>query len=136
MQDRSHLFQDRLFIASGAAPDRISNFSCGHVIPPENLLPLVIPAGPTGHRLDFTYGSRDKAETLDELYRVLSNASNVIPGGVVCFFPSYDYEERVRRYFEKKGNLESLAAKKPSQTKRRVQVGSMGSKDSRAGPFL
>ena len=83
------------------------------MIPPENLLPLVIPAGPTGHRLDFTYGSRDKAETLDELYRVLSNASNVIPGGVVCFFPSYDYEERVRRYFEQKGNLESLAAKKP-----------------------
>lgn len=37
---------------------------------------------------------REKEQTLDELYRVLSNACNVIPGGIVCFFPSYDYEAR------------------------------------------
>ena len=44
--------------------------------------------------------------------RVLLNATNIIPGGVVCFFPSYDYEERVRSFFEKKGYLEKLTARK------------------------
>ena len=71
-------FQDQLFIASGAAPERISNFSCGHVIPPQNLLPLVIPSGPSGHRLDFTHGCRDKVETLDELYRQMQYFTNNI----------------------------------------------------------
>lgn len=51
--------QDQLFLACGASADRITHFSCGHVIPPENLLPVVMTAGPTGLKFDFTFASRD-----------------------------------------------------------------------------
>ena len=105
-------FRDQLFASAGAPPERIHHFSCGHVVPKENILPLVLCQGPTGKTLDFTFGNRDKEETLDELHRSLSNISNVTPGGIVCFFPSYDYENRVFSYWTKKGLVEKLEAKK------------------------
>ena len=79
---------------SGAPIERISNFSCDHIVPQENVLPLVIKCGPTSKLLDFSFQRRDQPETLSELSRVLMNACNVIPGGVVVFFPSYEYESR------------------------------------------
>ena len=82
------------FIFLGATIDRIEHFSCGHIVPPENVLPLVIKTGPSNKLLDFSFQKRDLLETLSELSRVLINACNVIPGGVVVFFPSYDYEAR------------------------------------------
>ena len=87
-------FQDQLFISAGADLERISYFSCGHIVPPENVLPLVMKSGPSGKTLDFTFQSRDKLETYQELSRCLINACNIIPGGIVVFFPSYDYESR------------------------------------------
>jgi chromosome transmission fidelity protein 1 len=80
-------FKDQLFVSAGASVERVTHFSCGHVIPKENILPIVLQRGPSGRELDFTFTNRDRQETMDELYSVLSNCSNVIPGGVVCFFP-------------------------------------------------
>ena len=85
---------NELFHFSGATIDRIEHFSCGHIVPPENVLPLVIKTGPSNKLLDFSFQKRDQLETLSELSRVLINACNIIPGGVVVFFPSYDYESR------------------------------------------
>ncbi len=86
--------QDQLFLSAGASADRVTSFSCGHVVPSESLLPVVLTSGPSGQRLDFTYKSRDKEAMLDELNRVLINTCNIVPGGIVCFLPSYDYENR------------------------------------------
>lgn len=36
--------------------------SAGHVIPPENILPLVLCAGPSGQELDFTFQNRDSPQ--------------------------------------------------------------------------
>lgn len=36
----------------------------------------------------------------------------MIPGGVVCFFPSYEYEKQVYGHWEKTGLLSRLSAKK------------------------
>ena len=74
--------------------DRIVNFSCDHIVPPENVLPLVIKCGPSSKVLDFSFQKRDQTDTLSELSRVLMNVCNVIPGGIVVFFPSYEYEAR------------------------------------------
>ena len=33
-------FKDQLFIQAGAEPTRVMNFSCDHVVPGENILPI------------------------------------------------------------------------------------------------
>ncbi len=49
---------------------------------------------------------------MDELGRTLVNLCTVVPGGVVCFFPSYDYEKKVHTHWERTGVLEKIGRKK------------------------
>ncbi|KAM3609175.1 uncharacterized protein V6R79_010695 [Siganus canaliculatus] len=105
-------FKQELLLSAGVAAERISEFSCGHVIPPENILPLVLCSGPSGQELDFTFQNRDSPRMMDETGRVLSNICNVVPGGVVCFFPSYEYSRRIISHWEASGALTRLANKK------------------------
>ncbi|XP_077373159.1 ATP-dependent DNA helicase DDX11 [Festucalex cinctus] len=105
-------FKQELLFAAGVQEERIAEFSCGHVIPPENLLPIVLCSGPSGQELDFTYQNRDSPRMMDETGRILSNICNVVPGGVVCFFPSYEYSRRVVAHWESAGVLTRLANKK------------------------
>ena len=62
-------FRDQLFLASGAPLSRVTSFSCDHVVPGSNLLPIVLPRGPSGHQLDFSFQHRGLDSTLDELGR-------------------------------------------------------------------
>ena len=39
--------------------ERIHTMSCGHVIPPENLVALPVCKGPTGQELEFTFEKRN-----------------------------------------------------------------------------
>ncbi|KAG8194708.1 hypothetical protein JTE90_028022 [Oedothorax gibbosus] len=104
-------FTHQLFIPAGVSLDRMSLFSCGHVIPPDNLSALGMATGPCGGTLDFTYKSRQLPQTIKEIGSVLLNIGNVIRGGVVCFFPSYDYEEFVYNELSKSKMLQSIAKK-------------------------
>jgi chromosome transmission fidelity protein 1 len=36
----------------------------------------------------------------------------MVPGGVICFFPSYDYEAFVYSHFQKMGIIDKLNCKK------------------------
>lgn len=105
-------FQDQLFLSAGSSIDRISLFSCGHIIPPENILPIALGAGPSGKSFHFSYASRDSLAMVTELGRLLINTSNMIPAGVVCFFPSYDYEKFVIDQFGKTGVIDQIERKK------------------------
>ncbi|XP_077639407.1 ATP-dependent DNA helicase DDX11 isoform X1 [Lonchura striata] len=105
-------FREQLLCRAGVDPARIVEFSCGHVIPPENILPIILCSGPSNQQLEFTYQTRDLPQMMDETGRILYNLCNVIPGGVVCFFPSYEYEKQVYRHWEKTGLLSRLASKK------------------------
>lgn len=51
-------FRDRLFVNSGATLDRIVEFSCDHIIPPENIQAIVMTRGPKEEKLLFNYESR------------------------------------------------------------------------------
>jgi chromosome transmission fidelity protein 1 len=51
-------FRVQLFMSAGATAERLTEFSCGHVIPPENILPIALAAGPSGKQLDFSYQAR------------------------------------------------------------------------------
>ncbi|KAK7097155.1 ATP-dependent DNA helicase DDX11-like [Littorina saxatilis] len=117
-------FKDQLFHAAGLPSHRIMEFSCGHVVAPDHLLALTLAVGPTGVPLDFTYQARDSPRLLDELGRVLINVCSVVPGGVVIFFPSYDYEQRVSAHWQQSGVLARLEAKKKifREPKNAVQV--------------
>lgn len=42
----------------------------------------------------------------------MTNICNLVPAGVVCFFPSYDYEKYVIENFEKTGVLTQIESKK------------------------
>ena len=66
----------------------------------------------SGARLDFSYQFRDKKETLDELGRTLVNIVNIVPGGVVVFFPSYDCEKLVCKHLETSGVFATSLKKK------------------------
>lgn len=49
---------------------------------------------------------------MDETGRILCNLCNVVPGGVVCFFPSYEYQRQVHAHWDKSGLLARLALRK------------------------
>ncbi|XP_066541762.1 ATP-dependent DNA helicase DDX11 isoform X2 [Hoplias malabaricus] len=105
-------FKEQLLLSAGVSEERIAEFSCGHVIPPENILPMVLCTGPSGQELEFTYQTRDTPQMMQETGRILSNLCNVVPGGIVCFFPSYEYERRILGHWESNGILQRLSAKK------------------------
>uniref|UniRef100_A0A8C7RW65 ATP-dependent DNA helicase DDX11 n=1 Tax=Oncorhynchus mykiss TaxID=8022 RepID=A0A8C7RW65_ONCMY len=105
-------FKQELLFSAGVGAERIIEFSCGHVIPPENILPIVLCSGPSGQELEFTFQNRDTPHMMEETGRVLSNLCNVVPGGVVCFFPSYDYSRRILENWDASGVLARLSSKK------------------------
>ncbi|KAG7401622.1 ATP-dependent DNA helicase chl1 [Phytophthora boehmeriae] len=101
---------DQLF---STVPEKdVDLFSCGHVIPPENLLGFTLMSGPSQKHLEFTYSRRDDMEALDELGRILLNLSRIVPGGVVVFFPSYRFEENAVRRWKVTKQYEQIQAKK------------------------
>ena len=55
-------FTEQLFIAAGAAPERIVTFSCDHVIPRENIACSIITHGPTGIEFEFNFQNRQNTK--------------------------------------------------------------------------
>ncbi|RLU18770.1 hypothetical protein DMN91_009127 [Ooceraea biroi] len=105
-------FTDQLFLMAGASPDRIMTFSCDHVIPKENIISNIVTRGPTGIEFEFNFQNRQNAKLLDELGRALLNLCNIVPAGIVVFFPSYSYEDTVFKHLDKSGVIAKISAKK------------------------
>ncbi len=93
-------------------PEKVHTFSCGHVVSPDRILPLALARGPSGTPLEFKHENRSNPATLDELGRLLVNVCKVVPQGVVCFLPSFAYEEHVHRHFASTGVLGTLGLRK------------------------
>ena len=68
-------FQYQLFGGAGASQDRVMTFSCGHVIPPDHILPIALTRGPSNKELDFSWANR--AKLLDELFNLILNVIQV-----------------------------------------------------------
>ncbi|KAI9837845.1 MAG: hypothetical protein M1819_006779 [Sarea resinae] len=90
--------------------DRLTTLSCGHVIPPENLLAWPLSRGPTGLELSFTFERRTNEAIIDELGRAILNLCIAIPDGVVVFFPSYSYLEIVTQRWQKPSATKSSSS--------------------------
>uniref|UniRef100_H0V1P8 ATP-dependent DNA helicase DDX11 n=1 Tax=Cavia porcellus TaxID=10141 RepID=H0V1P8_CAVPO len=117
-------FREQLLAWAGTQSERVVEFSCGHVIPPDNILPLVLCSGPTGQQLEFTFQQRELPAMMEETGRILCNLCNVVPGGLVCFFPSYEYQRQVLAHWDKSGLLARLTVRKKlfQEPKRASQV--------------
>ena len=85
-------------------PTRLKTFSCGHIIPKENLIALPVAKGPGGIDFDFTYDKRNSLAMIEALGNCLLQLSNTIPDGLVVFFPSYAYLEQVVLRWQTKGS--------------------------------
>ncbi|XP_032675564.1 ATP-dependent DNA helicase DDX11 isoform X2 [Odontomachus brunneus] len=105
-------FIDQLFLMAGATTDRIVTFSCDHVIPKENIISNVVMRGPTGVEFEFSFHNRQNIKLLDELGRTLLNLCNIVPAGVVVFFPSYKFEDTVFKHLDKSGIISKISLKK------------------------
>ena len=75
--------------------ERLTTWSCGHIIPKENLTVLPVAKGPRDVELDFTYEKRNAPTVIDALGNIIVELCTSIPDGVVVFFPSYRYLDDV-----------------------------------------
>lgn len=91
---------------------QIRLFSCGHVIPKENMLCLCMGTGPTRTPLELTFANRTQHVVMDEIVRSLVNMCTIIPYGVVVFLPSYSYAEQLFARWKSQKQWERLEAKK------------------------
>ena len=76
-------------------PNRLRLWSCGHIIPPDNLIVWPVENGPKNIKFDFTYKNRNSSTMIKALGGSLLELSSIIPDGLVVFFPSYAYLDQV-----------------------------------------
>ncbi|KAF8195495.1 helicase C-terminal domain-containing protein [Pholiota molesta] len=90
----------------------ITCFSCGHIIPEENLQTLVVGKGPTGVELEFKANKQTDPTTIAQLGQILLNFASIIPAGVIIFFPSYKFLNTTKALWTNSGILAKLGVKK------------------------
>lgn len=84
-------------------------FSCGHVVPQSNIFISCLSNGPSGRiKLDFRHSRRTDNSICDELGLAVLDLIQVVPGGVILFFPSYSYEQHLVQRWRQTGLLEKL----------------------------
>jgi chromosome transmission fidelity protein 1 len=91
---------------------RVEKFQFGHVIPDENILPICLSTAPSSNPFEFTFLMRSRPSTMNDLGTLIINLCNVVPGGIVVFFPSYAYESTVYDYWLKNSIIRRIEAKK------------------------
>ena len=76
-------------------PGRLKTWSCGHIIPPENLIAMPVATASDGTSFEFTFEKRSSIRVLDALGESLISLAARVPDGMVVFFPSYAYLDQV-----------------------------------------
>lgn len=88
--------------------DRMTIFSCNHIIPDENLETYIIQES----QFEFTFEKRQSASLVKgSLFQFYDKLSLKVPidGGIVGFFPSYQYLEYVINLWKQVGLFERLS---------------------------
>lgn len=92
--------------------DRVTAFSCSHVVSPNNvLLQSLSKVGSTS--LDFRHTTRSSPAVCNALGTSLLELCRRIPHGLVVFLPSYAYEAKLIEYWKSTGVHSKLQAIKP-----------------------
>lgn len=90
--------------------DKIRKYSCGHIVPDENLKVFPIAASrrdkSSRSTFEFLFDQRNNTTMIENLGETVLDISHTIPGGIVVFFPSYKYLDQVlREWKNSKSNL-------------------------------
>lgn len=91
--------------------EKIKMFSCGHIIPKQNLTVATVKSG-HGEKFLFTFATRNNSQLLIALGKTILDLIRAIPGGVVVFFPSYAHLDSLSLW-EKNGLLNQIKTVKP-----------------------
>lgn len=92
--------------------NRLTTFSCGHIIPASNVQTLLLTKGPSGLDLEFKFAQQSNRQVVFELGQIVLNFCNVVPGGIVVFFPSYASLNFAREAWSQSGLLDKFSVKK------------------------
>ncbi|KAK7056977.1 ATP-dependent DNA helicase chl1 [Paramarasmius palmivorus] len=92
--------------------ERISTFSCGHIIDPTHLLTIAVTKGPRGSALDYKAGQQNNKDVTEELASIFLNFTHQVPAGMVVFFPSYNFLRAAKDAWDASGLLNKINAKK------------------------
>ncbi|RDB17932.1 ATP-dependent DNA helicase CHL1 [Hypsizygus marmoreus] len=94
------------------SPERLTSFSCGHIIPSSNLQTMVVSKGPRGGELEYKAGRQSDANVIAELGQILLNFAGMVPAGLIVFFPSYNFLNTAKTAWKTSGVLDKLGLKK------------------------
>lgn len=92
--------------------NRLTTFSCGHIIPASNVQTLLLTKGPSGLDMEFKFAQQSNRQVVSELGQIVLNFCNVVPGGIVVFFPSYASLNFARETWSQSGLLDKFGVKK------------------------
>lgn len=102
-------FKDYLF--PYLTNDQIVKYSCNHIIPDQNLETFIV----NQQGLEFTYLNRKNLSLINDfLFQFFMNLSDNVPntGGIVAFFPSYQFLANVIQTWQKNGLFEKIDNKR------------------------
>lgn len=91
--------------------NKITTFSCGHLIPSSSLCVHAVASDHEG-RLDYSYKSRTD-KNASRLGNALVSIATKVKGGMVVFFPSYSYLETVLNIWKSQAITARLEETKP-----------------------
>ncbi|KAJ7432344.1 helicase C-terminal domain-containing protein [Mycena latifolia] len=92
--------------------EKVTSFSCGHIIPEANLQTIVVGKGPRGGELEYKAGKQGDEAVIGELGQILLNFAALVPRGMIVFFPSYHFLNTAKDAWQKSGVLARLEGKK------------------------
>ncbi|KAJ2447053.1 ATP-dependent DNA helicase chl1 [Coemansia sp. RSA 2424] len=88
-------------------------FAWSHVVASSHICSVVIGSGPTGTVLRFTHNDKGDTSKLREAGLALAALCQVMPGGVVAFFPSYALLNLMHCNWAAAGIIGRIAKRKP-----------------------
>ncbi|KAI4259153.1 MAG: hypothetical protein L6R42_004722 [Xanthoria sp. 1 TBL-2021] len=77
------------------ATERLKTWSCGHIVPKDNLFVRSVSRTQDGVDLDFSFTKRNSVPLINGLGCCLVQLAATVPDGLVVFFPSYAYLDQV-----------------------------------------
>ncbi|BHF64747.1 Fanconi anemia group J protein [Sparganum proliferum] len=80
-----------------------------HVVSADRVFAASIARGPGGNRLCANYSNQNSFAFQDDIGSLILEACRLVPGGVLCFFPSYGLLDKLVQRWELTGLLDRLA---------------------------